>query len=105
MEMFYNYHFFSFQLTDDISVVRNTAPLNEVSGRSDGDFFDNVESYIRSHDVTFKLPIVGGAVTVQPRNLDQAEFNLNIKLNDGSEESNETGVNGRCKYLRLSCII
>lgn len=85
-------------------MVRNAAPVNEVSGRSDGDFLDTIESYIRSHDVSFKLPIVGGEVTVQPRHLDQDEFNVNVKLNDSADEAKGAGVTGIELHKKYACL-
>ncbi|XP_044727530.1 uncharacterized protein LOC123291126 [Chrysoperla carnea] len=95
----------SYQLTEDISVVRNAAPVNEVSGRSDGDFLDTIESYIRSHDVSFKLPIVGGEVTVQPRNLDQDEFNVNVKLNDSADEAKGAARRSKLKKIIVPILV
>lgn len=40
---------------------------------------ESVEEYLKSHDVTFKLPIVDSKVTLGARNLDNDE--LDVKLN------------------------
>lgn len=65
---------------DNVAVTRNGYE-NEV-GRSGGDSLeDAVETFVKSNDVTFKVPYVGD-VTVDSRKLDDDEVNL--KLNFGS---------------------
>lgn len=65
---------------NNVAVTRNGYE-NEV-GRSGGDSFeDAVETFVKSNDVTFKVPYVGD-VTVDSRKLDDDEVNL--KLNFGS---------------------
>ncbi|XP_026322994.1 uncharacterized protein LOC113232468 isoform X2 [Hyposmocoma kahamanoa] len=79
----------TFQISETVEVTTNGAG-NEVTGRSQGDFFDSVENFIQSHDVTFQLPLVDSKITVSPRNLDNDELSLNIKFNkDGARSVGE----------------
>lgn len=64
---------------------RNDYQTNEVEGRSDNSLEATVEEYIKTHDVTFKLPIVGSTLTFAGRNLDQNEVDLKVNFNDGSQ--------------------
>ncbi|KAF7279541.1 uncharacterized protein LOC143199663 isoform X2 [Rhynchophorus ferrugineus] len=67
-----------------------------VSKRSDGDDIeDTVENFIKSNDVTFKLPVIGD-VTVDSRKLDDDEISL--KLNFGSEVE-ERGKKSKLKKV------
>ncbi|CAH2059290.1 unnamed protein product, partial [Iphiclides podalirius] len=87
----------SFQISDAVEVTKNDA--SEFSGRSTGDFFDGVESYIRSHDVTFQLPIADTKVTVSPRNLENDELSLNIKFN--KEGARSVGEARKAKLKKI----
>ncbi|CAH0401665.1 unnamed protein product [Chilo suppressalis] len=79
----------TFQLSEAVEVTKNDA-ANDVTGRSSGDFFDNIESFIQSHDVSFQMPIADTKITVSPRNLDNDEISLNIKFNkDGARSVGE----------------
>ncbi|XP_026754035.1 uncharacterized protein LOC113514217 isoform X1 [Galleria mellonella] len=79
----------TFQISEAVEVTKNGA-ANEVTGRSTGDFFDSIENFIQSHDVSFQLPLADTKVTVSPRNLDQDELSLNIKFNkDGARSVGE----------------
>lgn len=54
------------------------------TGRSDsGDIEDKIENYIKNHDVTFDLPVIGSKVTLEGKNLDNDEFDIKLKF--GSE--------------------
>lgn len=64
---------------DNVAVTRNGYE-NEV-GRSGDSLEDAVETFVKSNDVTFKVPYVGD-VTVDSRKLDDDEVSL--KLNFGS---------------------
>ncbi|XP_011567302.2 uncharacterized protein LOC105396991 isoform X2 [Plutella xylostella] len=87
----------SFQVSD-VEVTKNGAG-NDITGRSSGDFFDNVEDYIQSHDVTFALPIADTKVTVSPRNLANEELSLNIKF--GSEGARSVGEARKAKLKKI----
>lgn len=41
---------------------------------------DAVEQYVESHDVTFNVPAAGAKVTVSPKNLENDEMTVSIKL-------------------------
>ncbi|KAK4875294.1 hypothetical protein RN001_011716 [Aquatica leii] len=72
----------SYQILDNININRNGFHANEISGRSDASLEDNVQDYIQSHDVTFKLPFEGSSVTVASGNLDKDEIDLKLRLSD-----------------------
>lgn len=73
-----------------MEVTRNSFRANEVSARSEGSLDENVEDYLKSHDVTVKLPIVGSTVTIGARNLDADELDLKLKFSDSEEEITES---------------
>ncbi|XP_057652287.1 uncharacterized protein LOC130891506 [Diorhabda carinulata] len=52
------------------------------TGRSSnvGGIEDHIENYIKSHEVTFDLPIIGSKVTLEGRNLDNDEMNMKLKF-------------------------
>lgn len=72
---------------------------NDVTGRSSGDFFDSIEGFIQSHDVTFKLPIADTQITVSPRNLDNDELSLNVKFN--KEGARSVGEARKAKLKKI----
>ncbi|RZC37777.1 uncharacterized protein BDFB_010887 [Asbolus verrucosus] len=72
----------NFQISESVEVKRNSYTPNEITSRSESSIESNVEEYIKSHDVTFNLPI-GPKLTLGARNLDNDEIDL--KLNFGSE--------------------
>lgn len=74
----------SFQVSDDIEVRQNGFSDNEISARSESGILDTVESYLKSHDVTFKVPVADAKVTISPRNINDNELNLKIKFNEES---------------------
>lgn len=45
-----------------------------------GGALDTVEQYLKSHDVTFKLPVADAKVTVSPRNIDDEELSLTVRF-------------------------
>ncbi|XP_075144501.1 DUF1676 domain-containing protein Osi19 isoform X2 [Haematobia irritans] len=64
----------------NVEVKSNGYQSPSVEGRSSGNFFDVVESYLQGHDVTMDLPMAETKVTVSSRNLANDELNLNIKF-------------------------
>jgi len=46
---------------------------------------DFIENYIKSNDISFKLPIVGSTVTLAGRNLDNEELGIKLNFGSGSE--------------------
>lgn len=84
-------------------MTRNSFRSNEVSDRSDSTLEDNVQDYLQSHDVTFKLP-EGASVTVGAKNLNQDEVDLKLRLSD----SDSNGVQGQffsCYVLSIKRLI
>nr|XP_021186568.2 uncharacterized protein LOC110373584 isoform X1 [Helicoverpa armigera] len=88
----------TFQISDAVEVTKNGA-ANDVSARSTGDFFDSIENFIQSHDVTFKLPIADTQITVSPRNLDNDELSLNVKFN--KEGARSVGEARKAKLKKI----
>nr|XP_023027491.1 uncharacterized protein LOC111515498 [Leptinotarsa decemlineata] len=69
------------QIGGDIEVKSNDIQ----SGRSMSSLEDRVENFMKNHDVSFDLPIIGSKVTMDAKNLDNTEVNLKIKFGSGSE--------------------
>ncbi|EDS33690.1 osiris 19 [Culex quinquefasciatus] len=69
----------NFQLTDDIEVHGNGFSGNGARSIGGG-ALDTVEQYLKSHDVTFKLPVADAKVTVSPRNIDDEELTLTVRF-------------------------
>lgn len=59
-----------------------------VVGRSSDSVEDKIEKYVKTHDVTFKLPIIG-SVTLGGRNLESEELDFKLNFSD-----NENDVQG-----------
>ncbi|KAF5276266.1 hypothetical protein FQA39_LY06615 [Lamprigera yunnana] len=77
----------AYQILDNVEVKRNGFHPNEISGRSDSSLEDNVEQYIQSHDVKFKLPLGGSSVTVTAGNLDNDEIDFKLRLSENNGEA------------------
>ncbi|EFA10566.1 uncharacterized protein LOC657675 [Tribolium castaneum] len=72
-----------FSFSDYIQVTKNG---NEITtGRSDDSFETTVEEYMKSHDVTLNLPVIGSTLSFTGRNLDQDEVDVKFKFNTGSQ--------------------
>lgn len=70
------------------------------AGRSsEGDFLDQVQSYLQGNGASFDLPIAGAKVTVSPRNLEEEELNVNINFS-GEEEARASGIAPRKSKLK-----
>ena len=65
-----------------MEVTRNSYPVDEVSGRSETSFLENLRSYLATHDVTFKLPFES-SVKVSSRNIDNDELSFDLKFGEG----------------------
>lgn len=63
-------------------MTRNSYPIDEVSARSEGSFLDNVQTYLTSHDVNFKLPLET-SVKVSARNLEDDQLSFDVKFGQG----------------------
>lgn len=71
------------QVSETVEVTRNSYPVEEVSGRSsEGSFLDNVQAYLTSHDVTFKLPM-DSSVKVSARNIEDDQLTFDVKFGQG----------------------
>lgn len=74
-------------LTENVAITRNGYDNEVGTKRSDDSLEDTVATFIKSNDVTFKVPVIGD-VTVDSRKLDDDE--INFKLNFGSEVEGES---------------
>nr|CAI5852280.1 unnamed protein product [Callosobruchus analis] len=74
----------SYKVSEDVEVSRNDETLSEVNQRS-LDLERKIENYVKTHDLTFKLPI-GGKITMGARNLDNDELDVTWKFEDRSIE-------------------
>lgn len=63
-------------------MTRNSYSLNDVTSRSEDSIEDHIENYLKTHDVTFNLPIFDTKIALGARNLDNEE--LDLKVNFGS---------------------
>ncbi|KOC70934.1 hypothetical protein WH47_04920 [Habropoda laboriosa] len=71
-----------FKVSETVEVTRNSNPVEEVSARSEGSFLENVQTYLSSHDVTFKLPLES-SVKVSARNIDDDHLSFDVKFGQG----------------------
>ncbi|XP_070165154.1 uncharacterized protein Osi19 [Polyergus mexicanus] len=72
----------SFKVSETMEVTRNSHPAEEVSARSETSFLDTVQSYLASHDVTFKLPL-DSTVKVSSRNIEDDQLTFDVKFGQG----------------------
>ncbi|KAI4461721.1 hypothetical protein MML48_5g00010397 [Holotrichia oblita] len=83
----------TFHVLDFIEVKRNDYEPNTATGRSDSSFDNIITEYVRSHDATLYLPIIG-PVTVDGRSLSDEASDLDVSLS-------ESEVEGRGKKIRI----
>ncbi|ENN79234.1 uncharacterized protein LOC109535122 isoform X1 [Dendroctonus ponderosae] len=69
-------------LSENVAISRNGYDNEVGTKRSEDSLEEAVATFIKSNDVTFKVPVIGD-VTVDSRKLDDDE--INFKLNFGSE--------------------
>lgn len=87
------------QVTDGVSIVPNENQVKEkVSGRSsESGFLDQLENYIKGHDLIVKTPagfLQGATFKLSPRNLDDNELSMSVKLpSDDGDSFTERGKN------------
>ncbi|XP_075210698.1 DUF1676 domain-containing protein Osi19 [Lycorma delicatula] len=95
------------QVTENVSVEKSTEVVTETPEESENmdnsasrGFLDQVDDYVRNHDIVYQLPqALGGArIALSPRNLDNNEVALKLKLQD--ESSSQVEGKGR-KNRRL----
>lgn len=60
-----------------------------------------LEQYVKSHQVSFEVPLTGSTVTLGGRNLDNDELDLKVKLNSISELEGKIYNNLRMFHLIL----
>ncbi|RZC39805.1 uncharacterized protein BDFB_012022, partial [Asbolus verrucosus] len=70
-------------LSDYIEITRNSYQNREAKNANSLE--DTIEEYMKSHDVNFKLPIVGSTLTFAARNLDNDEVDVKLRFNSGSQ--------------------
>lgn len=75
-------------MSDSFAVVKNDAePVPAADGEARG-FVDQVENYIRTHDMMVRLPkmLGGSTLAISPRNIDNDELTLSLRSGDGVVE-------------------
>ncbi|XP_036141142.1 uncharacterized protein LOC118644126 [Monomorium pharaonis] len=72
----------NFKISETVEVTRNSYPVETTSARSEDSFLDTVQSYLTSHDVTFKLPL-DSTVKVSSRNIEDDQLTFNVKFGQG----------------------
>ncbi|XP_043685899.1 uncharacterized protein LOC122637670 [Vespula pensylvanica] len=72
----------NFKVSESVEVTRNSYPVEEVSARGEGSFLDNVQSYLTTHDVTFKLPL-DSTVKVSSRNIEDDRITFDVQFGQG----------------------
>jgi len=78
------------QISDDIEITRNSYRSNEIDARSSPSIEDALESYIQTHDVTLKLPIIDSSLTVNARNLQDDEIDVKLNFNSNVGEARKS---------------
>ncbi|XP_022917873.1 uncharacterized protein [Onthophagus taurus] len=74
----------TYRISDHVTINRNTYRSNEIEARSSS-FDEKIENYMKSHDVTFDLPLVNSKITLEGRNLDEDELNLKLSFSNPNE--------------------
>lgn len=69
-------------MSETVEITRNSHPDEKVSARSESSFLDTVQSYLASHDVTFKLPL-DSTVKVSSRNIEDDQLIFDVKFGQG----------------------
>ncbi|KAL0105077.1 hypothetical protein PUN28_016609 [Cardiocondyla obscurior] len=72
----------NFKVSETVEVTQNSYPVEATSARSESSFLDIVQSYLASHDVTFKLPL-DSTVKVSSRNIEDDQLSFNVKFGEG----------------------
>lgn len=88
------------QLSDSVEINKNSYRSNDILARSEASVGAKIENYIKSHDVTFKFPIVDSEVTVDARNLDSDSLDVKLKFNSATG-----AVEGKNYLSQISNII
>lgn len=74
-----------------MSIVPNENEVKEkVSARSDSGFLEQLENYVKGHDLIVKTPagfLQGATFKLSPRNLDDNELNMSVKLPSDEEDT------------------
>ncbi|XP_023027128.2 uncharacterized protein [Leptinotarsa decemlineata] len=86
----------------EMEVKRNSYSSNEVSSRSEGNFEEGVEEFIKTHDVKFTVPVIGD-ITVDSKGLDNDEIGL--KLNFGSGSAVEARKKSKLKKIFIPILV
>ncbi|XP_035729608.1 uncharacterized protein LOC118444927 [Vespa mandarinia] len=72
----------NFKVSESVEITRNSYPVEEISARGEGSFLDNVQSYLTTHDVTFKLPL-DSTVKVSSRNIEDDRITFDVQFGQG----------------------
>ncbi|PSN45515.1 hypothetical protein C0J52_13163 [Blattella germanica] len=88
----------SLEVSDTVSIVRNSAPAEEGRGA-----LDQLENYVETHDVLVNLP-GDSQLRVSPRNIDNGELMFNLKF-DQEDSANNVSEARRRKKSKLKKIL
>lgn len=81
-DFFYNFQLLNlFQAITDENFTRDVGE----SDRSNNSLEGKLEQYVKSHQISFEVPLTGSTVTLGGKNLDNDELDLTIKLESKSE--------------------
>lgn len=69
-------------MSETVEVTRNSHPVEEVSGRGESSLLATLQSYLASHDVTFKLPL-DSTVKVSSRDIDDDRLTFDVTFGQG----------------------
>lgn len=97
-------------------MVPNDNETEETAGRSETGILDHIENYIKSHDLVATTPtgfLQGLTFKLSPRNLDENELNLSVKLPSEDQNSAVESRGILCLNLavlneiqaRLNCLL
>ncbi|CAG9860637.1 unnamed protein product [Phyllotreta striolata] len=78
------------KIGSDVDIKTN---IVETGRSASGGIEENIERYIKNHEVTFDFPVIGSKVTLEGKNLDNDEIDIKFKF--GSD------VQGRKKKSKL----
>ncbi|GJQ71850.1 hypothetical protein Trydic_g11528 [Trypoxylus dichotomus] len=84
----------TFRLSEFLEVKRNNYESNEVTGRSGSGLDYVITEYVKNHDATVNLPIIG-PITVDGRSLNDEESDLEFSMSESED------VEGRGKKIKI----
>lgn len=84
---------FSPQVSDSVTVVKNSeSPSIDNDGRG---FVDQLEDFVKTHDMFVRLPFTDTTLGVSPRNLDNNELSFSLR------SPNSDAVEGKSRKFNV----